>query len=492
MTAHAFFVSHCRVKCALSAFLSFLLLLPTLTVFAHPLPQTVSQARPALSPPSAPAPRPQSLSELKVGDIIRARSNATGKVEWKQVIHASRRTVPSLLSIHLINIKTHQQAEPLVCPLDEPVRLTDGRTIPAGHLAVGKSIIPRAGPACKVTAMFLLRKPGGFLLCDVRIGPLSAAQRQRLASTQPEQAQPHPLLGASFAGYQYTDPALAYAGYAAAASSGGTVNPFLFQGQQFDPASNDYYLRARYYDPTMGRFLSQDPFAGVDTNPLSLHRYLYTSGDPVNYADPTGLEGEIAEEEAGLAVTGELAPVELEASGTNTLANLNATFGGPSGLAGTATPQVFRLLGGVALRRAALVVGGSFLASILASDLAGSPTATEQVYEDNNPNDFIGFHYTNTSPSAFIGTGLRPGNYITNAGELSPQAARSILIAHGPALQYRYTVAVSLNDPLYPLQPNNSPLGIDSTGPIYEYGLPNGSAQGSVIESATYNNTTYQ
>ncbi len=201
MTVHAFFVSHCRVKRALSAFLTFLLLLPTLTVFARPLPQTVSQARPAVSPPSAPASHPQSLSELKVGDIIHARSNATGRVEWKQVVHASRRTVPSLLSIHLLNIKMHQQAEPLVCPLDEPVRLTDGRTIPAGHLAVGKSIVPRAGPACKVTAMFLLRKPGGFLLCDVRVGPLSAAQRQRLASAQQEPVQPRPHLSARFAGY---------------------------------------------------------------------------------------------------------------------------------------------------------------------------------------------------------------------------------------------------------------------------------------------------
>ena len=363
MTVHAFFVTQCRVKRALSAFLTFLLLLPTLTIFARPLPlpQTVSQARPAVSPPSAPAPRPQSVAQLRVGDIIRARSNATGKVEWKQVIHASRRTVPSLLSIHLINIKTHKPAETLVCPLDEPVRLTDGRTIPAGHLAIGKSIIPRAGPACTVTAMFLLRKPGGFLLCDVRVGPLSAAQRQRLAGAQPEPVQPRPHLSARFAGYQYTDPALAYAGYAAAASSGGTINPFLFQGQQFDPASNDYYLRARYYDPTMGRFVSQDPFIGADTNPLSLHRYLYTSGDPVNNVDPTGLEGEVAEEEAGIAVNTSLAPAEIQASGLNTLADLNATFGPPLGYAGTGTPLVFSGLGSIALQRAALVVGGGFL-----------------------------------------------------------------------------------------------------------------------------------
>ena len=38
-----------------------------------------------------------------------------------------------------------------------------------------------------------------------------------------------------------------------ASHTGGTVNPFLFQGQQYDPASGDYFLRARYYDPIIGR-----------------------------------------------------------------------------------------------------------------------------------------------------------------------------------------------------------------------------------------------
>jgi len=70
--------------------------------------------------------------------------------------------------------------------------------------------------------------------------------------------------------------------------TGNTVNPFLFNAQQFDVASGDYYLRARYYDPTSGRFLSQDPYSGSNEDPISLHRYLYVSDDPVNGADPTG------------------------------------------------------------------------------------------------------------------------------------------------------------------------------------------------------------
>jgi len=493
MTAHAFFVSHCRVKTTLSVFLSFSLLLPTLTIFARPLPQTASQTRPAVSPPSAPAPRPKSLEELKVGDVIHARDNGTGKVTWKQVIHASKRTVPSLLSIQLINVKTHKQAETLVCPLDEQVRLTNGRSIPAGHLSVGKSIIPRAGPVCKVKAMFLLRKPGGFLLCDVRIGPLSAAQSQRLASeTSPQvQPRPHPIL--SLADYRYISPALAYPSFAAA-SSGGTVNPFLFQGQQFDPASGDYYLRARYYDPTTGRFLSQDPFAGNEADPTSLHRYLYASNDPVDRTDPTGFDDSIPSLVAGSEVNAIIAPTETEGAlaGAGTLAGLNSTFGAAYGYAGTATPLIFSGVGSVALQRLALVVGGGFLASVLASNLTSSPTATEQVYEANNPNSIRGFHYTNTSPQNFVGTGLRPNNYITLSGELSPVTAKVHLIHGGPPLQYRYTVVVSPNNPLYPVQFNPISIGYDTSGEVFEYFLRNGSPPGSVIESATYNNTTYQ
>ena len=72
-----------------------------------------------------------------------------------------------------------------------------------------------------------------------------------------------------------------------------TINPFLFNAQQLDQASGDYYLRARYYDQTSGRFISQDPFGGRNQDPISLHRYLYTGNDPVNSIDPGGQEGEL-------------------------------------------------------------------------------------------------------------------------------------------------------------------------------------------------------
>ena len=41
--------------------------------------------------------------------------------------------------------------------------------------------------------------------------------------------------------------------------SGASDNPWLFTGEQQDADEGLYYLRARYYDPAIGRFLSQDP-----------------------------------------------------------------------------------------------------------------------------------------------------------------------------------------------------------------------------------------
>lgn len=63
----------------------------------------------------------------------------------------------------------------------------------------------------------------------------------------------------------------------------------LFAGQQRDSDLDLDYLRARFYDPTLGRFVSRDPLAGAIGNPLNLHRYIYGNADPVNNTDPTGL-----------------------------------------------------------------------------------------------------------------------------------------------------------------------------------------------------------
>lgn len=70
--------------------------------------------------------------------------------------------------------------------------------------------------------------------------------------------------------------------------AGTTPNNYLYRGEQYDPDLGLYYLRARYYNPATGRFMSRDPLGGRLEDPASLHKYLYANGDPANGLDPTG------------------------------------------------------------------------------------------------------------------------------------------------------------------------------------------------------------
>jgi RHS repeat-associated protein len=71
-------------------------------------------------------------------------------------------------------------------------------------------------------------------------------------------------------------------------STGTTPNVYMYRGEQYDPDLGLYYLRARYYNPLTGRFMSRDPEDGQRINPTSLHKYLYAGGDPVDSIDPSG------------------------------------------------------------------------------------------------------------------------------------------------------------------------------------------------------------
>jgi RHS repeat-associated protein len=70
--------------------------------------------------------------------------------------------------------------------------------------------------------------------------------------------------------------------------AGSTANAFLFNGQQWDQNEELYFLRARYYQASQGRFIGQDPVEGTSFQSVTLHRYLYAGGDPANNIDPSG------------------------------------------------------------------------------------------------------------------------------------------------------------------------------------------------------------
>jgi len=65
---------------------------------------------------------------------------------------------------------------------------------------------------------------------------------------------------------------------------------FGYNAELFDAATGMQYLRARYYEPGMGRFGQKDLLRGTANNPLGLNRYLYVRNDPLNLVDPSGME----------------------------------------------------------------------------------------------------------------------------------------------------------------------------------------------------------
>ena len=68
--------------------------------------------------------------------------------------------------------------------------------------------------------------------------------------------------------------------------SGDTLNRLTYTGQQYDTATGQYYLRARFYNPALGRFLQEDVYRGD-----GLNLYAYCKNHPVGYYDPSGYMG---------------------------------------------------------------------------------------------------------------------------------------------------------------------------------------------------------
>ncbi len=67
-------------------------------------------------------------------------------------------------------------------------------------------------------------------------------------------------------------------------ATGTSTNRFRYTGRDWDQETGLYYYRARYYDPTTGRFISEDPLGFT----AGTNFYQYADNDPVVFTDPTG------------------------------------------------------------------------------------------------------------------------------------------------------------------------------------------------------------
>ncbi len=115
-----------------------------------------------------------------------------------------------------------------------------------------------------------------------------------------------------------------YAPYGELVNHTGTTSvPFLFNGRDgvMTDSNGLYYMRARYYNPEIKRFINQDVKIGNIDAPMTLNRYAYVSGQPISYVDPFGLsrdsDGNFLE--VGLNIAGFIPGLNVPANGANAL-----------------------------------------------------------------------------------------------------------------------------------------------------------------------------
>lgn len=146
---------------------------------------------------------------------------------------------------------------------------------------------------------------------------------------------------------------------------------FTFTGREYDKETGLYYYRARYYDPSIGRFLQEDPHPGLLKRPETFNsKYIYVLNNPQNLTDPKG----------------KIAPI-LVAIAVGAAVNLTAhLLSGKSITLASASQAlaVGAVAGGVGFAFGGLV-GGGFIGSIaggFAGGFSGSLTNTWLSGED--------------------------------------------------------------------------------------------------------------
>jgi RHS repeat-associated protein len=152
-----------------------------------------------------------------------------------------------------------------------------GRTasVPTVYLYDGKTLLEEVDQTGNVLARYTQSKKIDEALAELRSGTASYYEADGLGSSTSLTNSAGTVAGT----YTYDSFGLL------TASSGTLINPFQYTGREADNETGLYYYRARYYNPPIGRFLSEDPieFKG------GTNFYAYVGNNPLNKRDPRGL-----------------------------------------------------------------------------------------------------------------------------------------------------------------------------------------------------------
>ena len=81
----------------------------------------------------------------------------------------------------------------------------------------------------------------------------------------------------------------------------GGLNHIWYTGKELDADTGLVYFGARWYDPSIGQFLSVDPVGVIPGNRFSYNRYAYANNNPQKYIDPDGNYADLAIEAVSIS-----------------------------------------------------------------------------------------------------------------------------------------------------------------------------------------------
>jgi RHS repeat-associated protein len=162
-------------------------------------------------------------------------------------------------------------------------------------------------------------------------------------------------------------------------------NTVGYTGHMEDKELGLTYMQARYYDPVIGRFYSNDPVGFVESQPSSFGRYTYANNNPYKYVDPDGrwgvpgaIYGAIAGATGGFVASGSgfKSTVIGTLAGAAAGAAVGAVAPQTSHMVGLAVAGAVASAGGQAVGSAASAAVEKGVANVTAADINVDPVTT--------------------------------------------------------------------------------------------------------------------
>ena len=209
-----------------------------------------------------------------------------------------------------------------------------------------------------------------------------------------------------------------------------------YSGHQKDSETGLTYMQARYYDPEVGRFYSNDPVGYAAKNPvMSFNRYMYVNNNPYKYKDPNGEWIQAAYGAVAGAVGGYVASGE---GFTNTA--VGVVSGLVAGAAvGLVAPQTSHFAGmaaaGMTASAAGQVVGSTSTAAIAKgienvslSDVKIDATTTVMGGIGSGVGNIVGKGVANLTMKPVVGQTLGQAGAPTSAGTLAGVVTEGVIV----------------------------------------------------------------